>query len=61
MPDRTVKVSQEFHSRTSADLHPWNLDLDTQIARLKALNRSEAELAQAIRVMIDPSATGKEH
>ena len=60
MCDRAIASRKAFQERARPVMHLWDLDLDTQIARLQVLNRSEAELARAIRVMIGPSGSRNE-
>ncbi len=54
MADRAIQITEPVDHRTSPIPELWDLDLDTQIIRLQALNRSEAGLAHAIRRMVGP-------
>ncbi|MXQ11747.1 hypothetical protein [Microvirga makkahensis] len=49
-------MGKVVHQGISPALNLRDLDLDTRIARPQALNESEAQLAWAIDLMIDPSA-----
>lgn len=55
--DRAVHVGEELFPGADQMREPGTPDLETEIARLHALNRSEAELARAIACMVDQPET----
>ncbi len=56
MSDRAIRVGEAVDHAAGPVRDLWGLNPDAQIARLRALNRSEAQLAQAIRRMVWPSS-----
>ena len=60
MHHHAIRAREMTDQGAGSVIHLWDLDLDAQIARLQVLNKSEAELARAIRLMIGPSRSRNE-